>query len=78
MREVEFLKFVIENLVKHKEDIEIERTEDELWVLLTLKVNKEDMWVIIWKKGNIVNSIRALLKIVWNKIGKRINLKVLD
>jgi predicted RNA-binding protein YlqC (UPF0109 family) len=30
MREVEFLKFVIENLVKHKEDIEIERTEDEL------------------------------------------------
>jgi len=78
MREVEFLKFIIENLVKHKEDIEIERTEDELWVLLTLKVNKEDMWVIIWKKGNIVNSIRALLKIVWNKIGKRVNLKVLD
>jgi predicted RNA-binding protein YlqC (UPF0109 family) len=36
------------------------------------------MWVIIWKKGNIVNSIRALLKIVWNKIGKRVNLKVLD
>lgn len=78
MKEVEFLKFVVENLVKYKEDIKIERTEDELWVLLTLKVNKDDMWVVIWKSGNIVNSIRSLLKIVGNKIGKRVNLKVLD
>jgi predicted RNA-binding protein YlqC (UPF0109 family) len=65
-------------LVSNKEDIQIDRTEDELWVLLTLKVNKEDMWVIIWKNWNIVTSIRALLKILWSKSNKRINLKVLD
>lgn len=78
MQEVEFLKFIVESLVSNKEDIVIERTEDELWVLLTLKVNKDDMWVIIWKNWNIVTSIRALLKILWSKIDKRINLKVLD
>lgn len=78
MQEVEFLKFIVESLVSNKEDIQIERTEDELWVLLTLKVNKEDMWVIIWKNWNIVTSIRALLKILWSKSNKRINLKVLD
>lgn len=78
MKEVEFLQYIIENLVSNKWDIKIERTEDELWVLLTLKVNKEDMWVIIWKNGSIVTSIRSLLKILWNKIGKRVNLKVLD
>lgn len=78
MQEVEFLKFIVESLVSNKEDIKIERTEDELWVLLTLKVNKEDMWVIIWKNWNIVTSIRALLKILWSKSNKRINLKVLD
>ncbi len=78
MSEVEFLKFVVESLVENKDDISIERKEDELWVLLTLKVNKDDMWVIIWKNWNIVTSIRSLLRIVWNKIGKRVNLKVLD
>jgi predicted RNA-binding protein YlqC (UPF0109 family) len=45
---------------------------------LTLKVNSEDMWLIIWKSWNTVNSIRSILKILWLKIDKRINLKVLD
>ena len=78
MKEIEFLQFVIENLVDNKNDIKIERTEDELGVLLTLKVNKDDMWVVIGKSWNVVTSIRSLLKIVWNKLGKRVNLKVLD
>jgi predicted RNA-binding protein YlqC (UPF0109 family) len=30
MQEVEFLTFILENLVSHKEDIKIERKEDEL------------------------------------------------
>jgi len=42
-KEEEFLKFLIENLVKNTEDIEITREEDELGVLLTLKVNSDDM-----------------------------------
>ena len=77
-KEVEFLRYLIENLVKLPEEIEITREEDELWVLLTLKVNNEDMWLIIWKAWNTVNSIRSILKVLWTKIDKRINLKVLD
>lgn len=77
-KEVEFLKFLIENLVKNPDDIEITRTEDELWVLLTLKVNSDDMWLVIWKSWNTVNSIRSILKVLGVKIDKRINLKVLD
>jgi predicted RNA-binding protein YlqC (UPF0109 family) len=49
MKEVDFLKFVVENIVTHKNEIEIERKEDEFGVLLTLKVNKEDMPYIIGK-----------------------------
>jgi predicted RNA-binding protein YlqC (UPF0109 family) len=43
MKEVEFLQFIVENLVDNKEDIVIDRVEDELGILLTLKVNKADM-----------------------------------
>jgi len=78
MKEVEFLKFILEGLVENKEDIDIVRTEDELWVLLTVKVNKDDMWLVIWKGGNTVNSLRSLLKVLGLKIWKRINLKILD
>ncbi len=78
MQEVEFLRFVIESLVSHKEDIVIDRVEDELWILLTLSINQEDMWPVIWKAGNTISSIRTLLKIVWTKMWKRINLKVLN
>ena len=78
MKEVEFLKFILEWLVENKEDIDIVRTEDELGVLLTVKVNKDDMWLIIWKWWNTVNSLRSLLKVLGLKIWKRVNLKILD
>jgi predicted RNA-binding protein YlqC (UPF0109 family) len=78
MKEVEFLKFILEWIVENKEDIDIVRTEDELWILLTVKVNKDDMWLVIWKWWNTVNSLRSLLKVLGLKIWKRVNLKILD
>lgn len=78
MNEVEFLKFVVENLVENKDSIKIERKEDELWILLTLSIDKSDMWVIIWKSWNTINSLRNIIRIIGVKMWKRINLKVLD
>lgn len=78
MNEEIFLKFIIENIVDNKEAIKIERIEDELWILLTLTVDKNDMGGIIWKGGNTINSIRSVLRLYWVKNDKRINLKVLD
>ena len=78
MKEVDFLQFLVENLVSNTDDIKIERIEDELGILLTLSVNKEDMWLIIWKSGNTINSIRSILRLFGLKVWKRINLKVLD
>jgi predicted RNA-binding protein YlqC (UPF0109 family) len=43
MKEVEFLQYIVENLVTNVGDIKIDHTEDELGVLLTLSVHKEDM-----------------------------------
>ena len=78
MTEVEFLKFILENLVSNTDSINIERKEDELGILLTLSVDKEDMWIIIWKWWNNINSIRAIMRLYWIKNNKKINIKVLD
>ena len=78
MQEVEFLQFVVENLVSIKEDILIEKKDDELGTLLTLKVNKADMGIIIGKGGNTINALRAIIRLLWLKLNKKINLKVVD
>jgi predicted RNA-binding protein YlqC (UPF0109 family) len=39
----DFLYFIIENIVRDKDAIKLEKTEDEFGILLTLKVDKEDM-----------------------------------
>jgi len=77
-QEVEFLEFLVKNLVKNPDEINIESDEDELWILLTLKVAEDDMGLVIWKAWKTVNSIRTLLRALWAKEQKRINLKVLD
>ena len=76
MEEVDFLKFIVENIVSNKDSINIERTEDELGVLLTLTVHEDDMGIVIWKKGNTINSIRSILRLLGMKLGKKINIKV--
>lgn len=78
MNEVKFLHYIIENIVDNSDAINIEKTEDELGILLTLSVDKNDMWSIIWKWWNNINSIRSILRLYWVKINKRVNLKVLD
>jgi len=77
-KEIDYLKFILEWLVTDKNSIKIERIEDELGVLLTLSVAKEDMWIIIGKWWNTINSLRSILRLLWVKIWKKINLKVLD
>lgn len=78
MTAVEFLTFIITSLVKNTTDVEIEQKEDDLWTLLTLKVNKEDIGTIIWKDGKTINAIRTVLRVFGSKTNSRLNLKVVE
>jgi len=72
----EFLEFVVKALVDHPEDVRINRTIDEMGVLLTLDVNSQDMGKIIGRSGNTAKAIRTLLRVVGMKNDARVNLKV--
>lgn len=72
----EFLGIVIKALVDHPDDVETDRTVDEMGVLLTLKVNPEDMGQIIGRSGNTARAIRTLLRVVGAKNNARVNLKI--
>ncbi len=72
----EFLEFIVKSLVDHPEDVKVDRKVDEMGVLLSLKVNPEDMGQIIGKAGSTARSIRSLVRIVGLKNHARVNLKI--
>ena len=76
VKDKEFLEFVVKSLVDHPDDVKIDRTVDEMGVLLTLKVNPEDMGQIIGRQGATVRAIRSLVRIVGLKSHARVNLKI--
>lgn len=71
-----FLEFVVKSLVDHPDDVKIERKVDEMGVLLSLKVNPEDMGQIIGRAGSTARAIRSLIRIIGLKNHARINLKI--
>lgn len=71
-----FLEFVVKGLVDHPEAVKVNRTVDEMGVLLTLDVNAEDMGKIIGRSGNTAKAIRTLLRVVGMKHNSRVNLKI--
>lgn len=71
-----FLEQVVKSLVDKPEKVEISRTVDEMGVLLTLKVDQEDMGKIIGRDGNTAKAIRTLLRVVGMKNNARVNLKI--
>ncbi len=72
----EFLGQIIKALVSHPEDVKIVRNVDEMGVLLSLKLNAEDMGQVIGRQGSTARAIRSLLRIVGLRNNARVNLKI--
>lgn len=75
-RDQQFLEYVVKALADHPEDVQITRTIDEMGVLLTLSVNREDMGKIIGRSGATAKAIRTILRVVGMKNDARVNLKI--
>ncbi|MCF7906688.1 KH domain-containing protein [Patescibacteria group bacterium] len=72
----EFLENIVKALVSHPEDVKIDRNVDEMGVLLSLKLNAEDMGQVIGRQGSTARAIRSLLRIVGLRNNARVNLKI--
>lgn len=74
----EYVEYIVRGIVGHPDDVVTERTLDEMGVLITLKINAEDMGYVIGRQGQTARAIRTLLKIVGAKSNARVNLKIFD
>ncbi len=74
--DADFLEFVVKSIVNNPNDVKVSRVVDEMGVLLTLKVNPEDMGQIIGRQGSTAKAIRTILRVIGLKNNARINLKI--
>lgn len=72
----QFLEYVVKALVDNPDGVKVNRTVDEMGVLLTLEVNPADMGKVIGRSGNTAKAIRTLLRVVGMKHNARVNLKI--
>jgi predicted RNA-binding protein YlqC (UPF0109 family) len=75
-RDEQFLEYVVKALADNPSDVKIRRTVDEMGVLLTLSVNKDDMGKVIGRSGATAKAIRTILRVVGMKNDARVNLKI--
>ncbi|MBP7819470.1 KH domain-containing protein [Candidatus Gracilibacteria bacterium] len=74
----DFIEFVVKSIVDTPDQVEISRTIDDLGVLITLKVAKDDMGKVVGRSGQTAKAMRVLLRLIGSQQGNRVNLKILE
>jgi len=77
-QDVEFVEYVIKSIVDHPDDVKVDRTVDEMGVLISLAVNPEDMGQVIGRSGATAKSVRTLLRVIGARNNARVNLKIIE
>lgn len=74
----DFVEYIVKAIVDNPEKVDVEQTVDNLGVLITLKVDRDDMGKIIGKNGQTAKSLRVLLRMMGSKKNERYNLKIIE
>lgn len=74
----ELVEYIVKQIVNKPDDVLVEEVNDNGSINLSLKVNQEDMGMVIGKAGQTIKSIRKLLiaKAIVDNV--RVNLTLID
>jgi len=72
----EFVEYIVQSIVNNPKDVNVVRTVDEMGVLISVKVNPEDMGLLIGKLGSTAKAIRTLARIIGMRNNARVNLRI--
>jgi len=75
----EFIEYIAKHLVDNPDKVEVEeKTPEENKVVLSLKVQSDDVGKVIGKQGKTAQAMRTLLTAIAAKEGHRAILEILD
>ena len=74
----ELLLYIAQNLVDNPEDVVVTEREAESETIFELRVNPSDVGKVIGRQGRIAKEIRALMRSVAQRQGKRVSVDIAD
>jgi predicted RNA-binding protein YlqC (UPF0109 family) len=72
------LEYLAKSIVDNPDDVTVEEFESGKSVHLDLHVHSEDIGRVIGKHGRVANSMRAILRVVAARNGKKVDMDVVD
>ena len=74
----ELLTYIAKSLVDNPDEVSVTERETESETVYELRVNATDMGKVIGRQGRIAKEIRALMRSVAVRQGKRISVDIVD
>ena len=74
----ELLIYIAQNLVDNPDEVSVTERETDSETVFELRVNPSDMGKVIGRQGRIAKEIRALMRSVAQRQGKRISVDIMD
>ena len=74
----ELLTYIAQSLVEHPEAVSVSEFESAGETVLELRVAPEDMGKVLGRQGRIAREIRALMRSVAQRQGKKISVDIVD
>ena len=74
----EFVEYIIKQIVNKPDEVDVTRKVDEMGVLIEVKVNPEDMGLLIGRAGSTAKAIRTLARIIGMRNNARVNLRIVE
>jgi len=68
----ELIQMIVQKLVDKPEEVNISITESESTAIIEISVAKDELGLVIGKKGRIINSIRNIMNAVGRKNRKKV------
>ena len=59
----ELVEYIVKNIVKNPDAVEVEEQKDGDNIVIKIRVAKDDMGVVIGKKGAVINAIRSIARV---------------
>jgi len=74
----ELLIYIAKNLVDYPDEVSVTEREADSETVYELRVNPSDMGKVIGRQGRIAKEIRAIMRSVAQRQGRRISVDIVD
>ena len=76
-RLIELVGFLVQNIVVHADEVEVEEFFDDTGTVYGVRVHPDDLGRVIGREGRVANALRSLTRAAAIKSGARVTVEVI-